>query len=63
MTQTPIDKDLKGQMVRNIFEMIQSPIASFDERNDCKIKLKDKHEMLKGNNFKRIYPCNELQDT
>ena len=49
MTQTPIDKDLKGQMVRNIFEMIQSPIASFDERNDCKIKLKDKHYQIEHN--------------
>ena len=63
MTETPIDKNLKGEMVKNIFEMIEIPIASFEERNDCKIKLKDKHEMSRARNFKRVYPCQDLEDT
>ena len=29
MTETPIDKNLKGEMIKNIFEMIEVPIASF----------------------------------
>ena len=36
---------------------------TFEEKLQTKIKLKDRHEYAFRGNFKKIYPCESLEET
>lgn len=60
-TETDIDKDIKSKLVGNIFQIITGGYRiSEQEKMDTRIKLKDKHEDIFADHFKKIYPCGSL---
>lgn len=43
--------------------MVEIPVHQPEDRFDNMVKSKDRHEMSKAGQFKRIYPCESYEET
>ena len=62
LTDTPVDRQLKSALVRNVLEMVTgNSLRTVEERPELRVRLKDRHENLLRDNFTRVYPCSCLE--
>lgn len=64
VTDTQVDKEVKSSLVSNIFQMVTGGYRIAEqEKMETRVKLKDRHESIFSDGFKKIYPCSSLEET